>query len=102
VVRLGSGVEKHDGFAAPDDLRLASSSYDFHVYLGHRAKNAVSVHVAGEFKIAMTAARPSGLWRGCQPVSLGYSRQASRLSASSIIGGHRNHRRNPAAYMQPG
>jgi hypothetical protein len=41
VVQLGSGVEGHDGFAAPDGLRLASSSYDFHVYLGHRAKNAV-------------------------------------------------------------
>jgi hypothetical protein len=66
VVQLGSGVEGHDGFAAPDGLRLASSSYDFHVYLGHRAKNAVSVHMAGEFKIAMeAAARPCGLWRGC-------------------------------------
>ena len=65
MVQLGSGVEGHDGFAAPDGQRLASSSNDFHVYLGHRAKNAVSVHVAGEFKIAMAAARPCGLWRGC-------------------------------------
>lgn len=56
MVQLGSGVEGHDGFAAPDGLRLASSSYDFHVYLGHRAKNAVSVHVAGEVKIAIAAA----------------------------------------------